>query len=172
MWLPMTDRTNQREPSAIKTPTSKWRGFIHRFAPSYVLSILQILLTNNNKYALDRWFAIVMGTGIISILLYKLPYNNAWLYWISVAIFVITIALFAIFSLTSALRDVSYKPRHYSPRDREYLRTRLGFLGFNSSLGIVTDIASVTPFWLLPIVSITICAATGGLVAGALPSPT
>lgn len=35
-----------------------------------------------------------------------------------------------------------------------------------------TDIASVTPFWLLPIVSTIICAATGGMVAGALPSPT
>lgn len=35
-----------------------------------------------------------------------------------------------------------------------------------------TDIASVTPFWLLPIVSTIICAATGGMVAGVLPSPT
>jgi tellurite resistance protein TehA-like permease len=66
------------------------------------------LSTNNNKYALNRWFAIVMGTGIISILLYKLPYNGAWLYWISVAIFVITIALFAIFSIISALRYLCY----------------------------------------------------------------
>jgi tellurite resistance protein TehA-like permease len=66
------------------------------------------LLINNNKYALNRWFAIVMGTGIISILLYKLPYNGAWIYWISVAIFVINITLFAIFSLTSALRYICY----------------------------------------------------------------
>jgi tellurite resistance protein TehA-like permease len=35
-----------------------------------------------------------------------------------------------------------------------------------------TDIASVTTLWLLPIVGAVICAATGGMVAGALPNPT
>lgn len=35
-----------------------------------------------------------------------------------------------------------------------------------------TEIASVTTLWLLPIVSVIICAATGAMVAGALTNPT
>jgi tellurite resistance protein TehA-like permease len=34
-----------------------------------------------------------------------------------------------------------------------------------------TEIASITPLWLLPIVPTVICAATGGMVAGALSNP-
>lgn len=33
------------------------------------------------------------------------------------------------------------------------------------------EISSVTTFWLLPIVSTIICAATGGMVAGTLTNP-
>ena len=35
-----------------------------------------------------------------------------------------------------------------------------------------TEISSVTTFWLLPIVSTIVCAATGGIVASALTNPT
>lgn len=78
-----------------------------------------------------------MGTGIISILLYKLPYNDAWLYWISVAIFAITITLFAIFSLISALRYLCYPILWHAmithPVESLFLAT------FPMSLGIIAQ---------------------------------
>lgn len=38
-----------------------------------------------------------MGTGISSILLFNLPYNGTWLYWISVVIFALNVVLFLLF---------------------------------------------------------------------------
>ncbi|KAH7014790.1 voltage-dependent anion channel [Ilyonectria destructans] len=49
-----------------------------------------------------------MGTGIVSILLHNLPYNGAWLYWISVIIFALNVLLFTIFSFISVLRYFTY----------------------------------------------------------------
>lgn len=49
-----------------------------------------------------------MGTGIVSILLHNLPYNGAWLYWISVIFFVLNLALFTVFTFISALRYFIY----------------------------------------------------------------
>lgn len=45
-----------------------------------------------------------MGTGIVSILLHNLPYNGDWLYWISVVMFCLNIALFVTFTLISIVR--------------------------------------------------------------------
>lgn len=49
-----------------------------------------------------------MGTGIVSILLQRLPYNGQWLYWISVAIFCLNIVMFVLFTLISILRYALY----------------------------------------------------------------
>ena len=49
-----------------------------------------------------------MGTGIVSILLHNLPYNAKWLYWISVVIFGLNVALFCLFVTISALRYIMY----------------------------------------------------------------
>lgn len=49
-----------------------------------------------------------MGTGIVSILLHNLPYNGAWLYWISVIFFVLNLTLFILFTVISALRYLIY----------------------------------------------------------------
>lgn len=49
-----------------------------------------------------------MGTGIVSLLLNTLPYNGPWLYWISVAIFVLNVLLFTAGSLITLLRYVLY----------------------------------------------------------------
>ena len=49
-----------------------------------------------------------MGTGIVSILLHNLPYNGAWLYWISVIIFALNVALFIFFVFISLLRYMLY----------------------------------------------------------------
>lgn len=55
-----------------------------------------------------RWFSVIMGTGIVSILLHNLPYNGVWLYWISVIIFVLNVCLFCIFLFISILRYTIY----------------------------------------------------------------
>ncbi|KAH8817075.1 C4-dicarboxylate transporter/malic acid transport protein-like protein [Xylogone sp. PMI_703] len=65
-----------------------WRKLIRNFTPS--------------------WFAIIMGTGIVSILLHNLPYNGRWLYWISVVIFCLNIFLFVTFLIISILRYTIY----------------------------------------------------------------
>jgi C4-dicarboxylate transporter/malic acid transport protein len=49
-----------------------------------------------------------MGTGIVSILLYSIPYKSSWLYWLSVIIFCLNILLFALFLFLSILRYTLY----------------------------------------------------------------
>ena len=49
-----------------------------------------------------------MGTGIVSILLYSLPYNSTWLYWISIVFFALNVLLFVIFLFISILRYTLY----------------------------------------------------------------
>lgn len=49
-----------------------------------------------------------MGTGIVSIVLHNLPYNGAWLYWISIIAFALNVALFCLFLLLSILRYALY----------------------------------------------------------------
>ena len=54
------------------------------------------------------WFAVTMGTGIVSILLHNLPYNGDWLYWISVIFFALNVFLFVTFLVISIARYVLY----------------------------------------------------------------
>ena len=49
-----------------------------------------------------------MGTGIVSILLHNLPYNGDWLYWISVIVFCLNVALFVLFLGISVVRYTLY----------------------------------------------------------------
>ncbi|CAD6443435.1 de0cef8f-ec8b-412b-afe1-d6da64ca230e [Sclerotinia trifoliorum] len=65
-----------------------WRRIVRNFTPS--------------------WFSVTMGTGIVSILLHNLPYNGAWLKYISIVIFVLNIFLFCTFLLVSLLRYILY----------------------------------------------------------------
>lgn len=50
------------------------------------------------------WYSVTMGTGITSILLHNLPYNASWIYWISVVIFAVNVALFVVLTVLSLLR--------------------------------------------------------------------
>ena len=63
-----------------------WRKVVHNFTPS--------------------WFTVTMGTGIVAVLLYELPYNGRWLYWLSVTTFCLNIVLFSLASLVSILRYI------------------------------------------------------------------
>ena len=47
-----------------------------------------------------------MGTGIVSILLFNLPYNAKWIYWLSVIVFVLNIFLFILFLSITILRYI------------------------------------------------------------------
>lgn len=47
-----------------------------------------------------------MGTGIVAILLHNLPYQFLGLHYIAIAIFILNIALFAMFVVISVLRYV------------------------------------------------------------------
>lgn len=49
-----------------------------------------------------------MGTGIVSMLLFNLPYNGIWLYWISVGVFGLNVFLFLLASTVTALRYSLY----------------------------------------------------------------
>ncbi|OIW34242.1 hypothetical protein CONLIGDRAFT_566654 [Coniochaeta ligniaria NRRL 30616] len=70
-------------PARQKYPRG-WRHVVINFTPS--------------------WFSVNMGTGIASILLHNLPYNATWLYWISVAIFCLNVAIFLLFLAISVAR--------------------------------------------------------------------
>ncbi|KZF19114.1 hypothetical protein L228DRAFT_224815, partial [Xylona heveae TC161] len=54
------------------------------------------------------WFSVCMGTGIVSILLHNLPYNGAWLYWLSVIVFALNVVLFTVFCVITILRYILY----------------------------------------------------------------
>lgn len=88
-----------------------WRKIVRNFTPSSVL-LLCILFSKSSSVGIlnllclltFRWFAVTMGTGIVSILLHNLPYNGDWLYWISVVVFCLNIALFVTFTVISIVR--------------------------------------------------------------------
>ncbi|TQW10050.1 C4-dicarboxylate transporter/malic acid transport protein [Cordyceps javanica] len=68
--------------------TRGWRRIVRNFTPS--------------------WFAVNMGTGIVSILLHNLPYNAPWLQYISYVIFALNVALFITFLAISIARYTLY----------------------------------------------------------------
>ena len=43
------------------------------------------------------WFTITMGTGIVSILVYDLPFDSRWQYWLSIGVFATNVILFTLF---------------------------------------------------------------------------
>lgn len=57
---------------------------------------------------MSRWFAVIMGTGIVSVLCNTLPYNGRWLYWISVIVFALNVLLFTAGCILTVLRYLLY----------------------------------------------------------------
>ncbi|KAE9377020.1 C4-dicarboxylate transporter/malic acid transport protein-like protein [Stipitochalara longipes BDJ] len=84
------NKSERSEPRHVPKPKNErgWRKIVRNFTPS--------------------WFAVIMGTGIVSILLHNLPYNGDWLYWISVAIFALNVVLFLLFTFISIVRYTVY----------------------------------------------------------------
>ncbi|KAK2038548.1 putative MFS transporter [Colletotrichum somersetense] len=55
------------------------------------------------------WFAVIMGTGIVSVLLHSLPYNATWIsHGFAVAFFSLNVILFTLFTAITALRYAMY----------------------------------------------------------------
>ena len=65
-----------------------WRRVVRNFSPS--------------------WFAVTMGTGIVSLLFDAIPFKAHWLYWLSVIFFGLNAVLFSIASIASFLRYTLY----------------------------------------------------------------
>lgn len=65
-----------------------WRRVVRNFSPS--------------------WFSTTMGTGIVSLLLITIPFQAAWLYWLSVVFFVLNAVIFTAAFTISLLRYTLY----------------------------------------------------------------
>lgn len=78
--------SNNREQSQQRPHKNErgWRRIIRNFSPS--------------------WFSVTMGTGIVSILFFSIPYQARWLYYLSIIFFVLNILLFALALVASAVR--------------------------------------------------------------------
>lgn len=81
-------QTKCEESGAVCKNSRGWRRIVRNFTPS--------------------WFAVNMGTGITSILLHNLPYNGAWLRYISYVIFGLNVLLFVMFLAITVLRYTLY----------------------------------------------------------------
>ncbi|KAF1815752.1 sulfite efflux pump SSU1 [Eremomyces bilateralis CBS 781.70] len=75
-------------PPWINRPQPTWRRYIQNITPS--------------------WFAINMGTGVVSILLYNQPYQARWLHILAYIVFVLNIVLFVGIFVASILRYILY----------------------------------------------------------------
>ncbi|KAH6607664.1 c4-dicarboxylate transporter malic acid transport [Trichoderma cornu-damae] len=171
-----------------------WRRIVRNFTPS--------------------WFAVNMGTGIVSVLLHNLPWNAHWLRVVSYVFFCLNVLLFATFSAISLLRYALYPEiwsamvshpaqslflgcfpmglatiinmmifscAHWGPW-LVYLAWALWWIDVLLSMATCIsmpfvvmhrhrpDLRSTTATLLLPVVPAVVAAATGGIVADALPS--
>ncbi|KAG6210325.1 hypothetical protein E4U35_005439 [Claviceps purpurea] len=188
----LTNDTPLRNPSKDH---QTWRRIVRNFAPS--------------------WFAVNMGTGIVSATLHNLPYNGPWLQYISYIFFGLNVLLFVTFLGLSIARYTMY-PRLWRAMIAHpgqslflgcfpmgfatiinmmiYCCTHWGtwlihlawaFWWIDVALSMATAISmpfivmhrhkpglsNTTAALLLPIVPAVVAAATGGVVAEALPNP-
>ena len=114
---------------------------------------MKVNFADKNTHS-DRWFSVNMGTGVVSILLHNLPYNGAWLYWISVVFFALNVLLFVVFLFISIIRYTLY-PRIWTAMVRH--PTQSLFLG-TFPMGFATIVNMVVfvcvPAWGEPFVKL------------------
>ncbi|KAJ9664158.1 Plasma membrane sulfite pump involved in sulfite metabolism [Neophaeococcomyces mojaviensis] len=88
---PAGDITKVRSATSFR-PKSKydvgWRRVVRNFSPS--------------------WFSVTMGTGIVSVLLFTIPFHANWLYWLSVFFLVLNLIIFALAATISVIRYTVY----------------------------------------------------------------
>lgn len=59
-------------------------------------------------FLIYRWFAVTMGTGIVSVLMKSVPFDTAGLYYMSIVFFTLNVVLFSLASVTSIVRYTLY----------------------------------------------------------------
>ncbi|KAK6368289.1 hypothetical protein LTR64_006442 [Lithohypha guttulata] len=104
-----------------------WRRVVRHFSPS--------------------WFSVTMGTGVVSLLLIKIPFQADWLYWLSVMFFVLNLIIFSLAAITSIIRYTVYPEiwnvMIHDPNNSLFLGTiPMGFATLISSL-----IFLCVPYW-------------------------
>ncbi|KAJ5119213.1 hypothetical protein N7526_010850 [Penicillium atrosanguineum] len=82
---------NQVDQSPVSGPVKYnvgWRRVVRNFSPS--------------------WFAVTMGTGVISVLMNSVPFHKPVLHYLSIVFFVLNVVVFALAFVTSILRYTLY----------------------------------------------------------------
>lgn len=187
------DLASQAPCGKVSEEARGWRRIIRNFTPS--------------------WFAVNMGTGIVSITLHNLPYNARWLQYISYIFFGLNILLFTVFLCLSIARYTVYPKIWWAMISHPAQSLFLGCfpMGFATIISMMIfccqdrgdwlvylawtfwwidvllsmataismpfivmhrhkpGLSSTTAALLLPIVPAVVAAATGGIVAEALP---
>ena len=54
------------------------------------------------------WFAVTMGTGVVSCLLFQIPYQHSWLYHLSIIVFILNVLVWSSFLSITILRLILY----------------------------------------------------------------
>ncbi|KAF9741482.1 hypothetical protein PMIN06_010573 [Paraphaeosphaeria minitans] len=85
---PSEDAVAWKEPMRVTKYDVGWRRIVRNFSPS--------------------WFAVTMGTGIVSLLFITIPFQARWLYWLSVIFFCLNTLLYFAFLVISILRYTLY----------------------------------------------------------------
>ncbi|SPO03510.1 related to C4-dicarboxylate transporter/malic acid transport protein [Cephalotrichum gorgonifer] len=96
--------------ASTEEPLPRWKEELRSFSPS--------------------WFVTTMGTGASATLLQRLPYNGAWLYWLSVIVFAFNVLLFSAVSLLFLARFAMF------PAQWRVLRTDCERAWFLGAIGI------------------------------------
>jgi tellurite resistance protein TehA-like permease len=95
----------------------------------------------------DSWFAVTMGTGIVSILLHNLPYNALWIYYISVVFFIFNLIIFFIFTAISVVRYFYYPYLWGSMLRRPSQSLFLGMFPMGFATIITMFVLVCVPIW-------------------------
>jgi tellurite resistance protein TehA-like permease len=72
------------------------------------LPFFSLFLQLIDAFLFYRWFAVTMGTGIVSVLMNSVPFDTSVLYYFSIVFFVLNIILFLLASITSIVRYTLY----------------------------------------------------------------
>ncbi|WVQ62052.1 uncharacterized protein L199_000186 [Kwoniella botswanensis] len=114
------------------------------------------------------FFSLNMGTGIVSILFYTFPYPARWLRAIGLGIFVLNVVLFLLLSVGNVIRYIRWKGLFKSTLKHSAAALPWGTLPMGFVTLVTHTIESMSASWLLPIVSLVVAAASGGVVAEAV----
>jgi C4-dicarboxylate transporter/malic acid transport protein len=109
--------TSRQLSRTIKQPSSQPEDTASSSPPENTKELLEAQLHEANQHGWRRiclnftpsWFSVTMGTGIVSILLEKLPYNAQWLHYLAIIVFVLNIVLFVASTIISVIRYTVYR---------------------------------------------------------------